>query len=821
MNALELVAPMKGWVASLEEVPDLVFAQRMLGDGLAIDPVGSTVHAPCNATVISVAHHAVTLRAPNGAEILIHIGLETVALHGQGFMRHVKEGASVQTGDPLLTFDMDFLARKAKSLISPIVITNGEDFRISRRSENREIEPGEFLMELESLGESGADDTQVSRDIVIPLPHGIHARPAAAIATAAKRFISDIEILARGRKVNAKSVAALMSLAIRNGESVTISARGSDGPAALNALADVILSDLKEELAVSTPSRTSPVPETISIPANALRGITGSPGIATGHAFRLRVSQFEVTKEGEGVAHETSALNDALERVRARISALAATGSAQQREILSAHLTLLDDPELKRSAQIAIESGKSAAFSWREAVSDFEQAFRAMDDLRMRERAGDFVDLERQVMAVLYNDEAATVVPPDAILIADELLPSELIGIGKLAGIVTAQGGPTSHVAIIAAAMGIPALVSTSRALEIEDGTPLILDADDGLLYLYPDSELTAEFEKKIAYRKSEEAHAYANAQSECRTADGTRVEIFANLGAGPEEAQSALNLGAEGCGLLRTEFLFLDRHAPPSEDEQVAAYQAIADILNGRPFKIRTFDIGGDKPVPYMTLPREENPALGLRGIRAGLWHKDILKTQLAAILRVKAPVRIMLPMITSLAELQTVRTMLNELRSERGIAVKPSLGIMVETPASAVLSAQMACEADFLSIGTNDLTQYVLAMDRTNAQLASEIDPFHPAVLSLISQIARAGNEHGCSVAVCGGMAGDPLAAALLVGLGVRELSMPARVIAQVKETIRGISLDTAREAAALALKQNSAAGARAAVKEYLNAS
>jgi phosphocarrier protein FPr/phosphocarrier protein len=221
---------------------------------------------------------------------------------------------------------------------------------------------------------------------------------------------------------------------------------------------------------------------------------------------------------------------------------------------------------------------------------------------------------------------------------------------------------------------------------------------------------------------------------------------------------------------------------------------------------------------VPYLPLPAEENPALGLRGVRTGLWRSDLLKTQLAAILRVTAPVRIMLPMVASASELRAVRAMLDELRKERGIAAQPKLGIMVETPASAVLAAQLAREADFFSIGTNDLTQYALAMDRTNAQLAPQVDAFHPAVLSLVAQAARGGAAQNRSIGVCGGLAGDPLAAALLIGLGVRELSMPSASIARVKEAVRGITLTAARKAAQEALQQDSAEAVRAVAAQYL---
>jgi phosphocarrier protein FPr/phosphocarrier protein len=821
MSNLTLVAPIKGWVAPLDEVPDPVFAERILGDGLAIDPTGDTVHAPCDGVIASVARHAVTLRAPNGAEILIHVGLETVALQGQGFITHVREGQSVRTGDRLITFDLDFLATKAKSLISPVVVTNGDAFAIVRRSTGRETNVGEFLMELRPLAEQATAATgtaEATRDVVVRLAHGVHARPAAQISAAAKRFACEVELSVRGRRVNAKSIAALMSLGIRQDETVTIVARGADAADATTALADLIDHGIEEALEIA-PVAAPTAPPLGDLAPNTLRGVCGAPGLVIGKALQLRAAEFAVVETGRGVAHETAALNDALMQVRLRLDRFAAGGNRQQREILSAHLALLDDPELMRQVHSAIADGKSAAFGWRAVIRGYAAAFRAIDDARMRERVGDLVDLERQVMAALCGDAGleARALPPDTILIADELLPSELAAVGAIAGFATAAGGPTSHVAILAAGMNVPALVSLGdTVLDIADGTTLYLDTEAALLHIGPDAALLARAGAAIAHRAANESAARAHAHEDCRTADGVRIEILANLGAGADEAVAAVASGAEGCGLLRTEFLFLDRETAPPEDEQSGAYQAISAALNGRPLKIRTFDIGGDKPVPYLPLPAEENPALGLRGIRAALWRSDLLKIQLAAILRVTPAPRIMLPMVTSLSELHAVRAILAEL----GAPPATQLGVMIETPASAVLAAQLAREADFFSIGTNDLTQYTLAMDRGHAQLAAQIDAFHPAVLSLISQAATGAAAHGKPVAVCGGLAGEPLAAALLIGLGVRELSMPASAIARMKDTVRALTLAQCRAVAAEALQQSSPQDVRAVAAKYLPA-
>jgi phosphocarrier protein FPr/phosphocarrier protein len=368
--------------------------------------------------------------------------------------------------------------------------------------------------------------------------------------------------------------------------------------------------------------------------------------------------------------------------------------------------------------------------------------------------------------------------------------------------------------------MNIPALVGVGSAVNgIADGTDLILDADNGLLHVAPAPEVLSEACAMLGSRKAREQAAQAHAREECCTRDGTRIEVFANLGSGADEARAAVALGAEGCGLLRTEFLFQDRQTAPSEDEQTAVYQAIAAALDGRPLIIRCFDIGGDKPVTYLELPPEENPALGLRGVRTGLWRPDLLRTQLAAILRVTplGQARIMLPMVTSLSELRQVRAVIDGLARERSMPGRVALGVMVETPASAILADQISREADFISIGTNDLTQYTLAMDRGNTQLAPQIDAFHPAVLRLIAEAAKGARTSKRPVGMCGGLAADALAVPLLLGLGVDEFSVPPAAIPMIKAAIRALDLKRCREAAEEALRQTSPEAVRAVAKEH----
>lgn len=840
MSALVLMAPLKGWVSALEEAPDAVFAERMLGDGLAIDPLDSTLHAPCDATVVSVhrAGHAVTLRAENGAEILMHIGLETVALNGEGFEAFVREGQAVRAGDRLIGFDLDLVARRARSLITPVVITNLDAFRIVRRDQDHEVEVGAFLMELapvQSVSSAAAagGGEEIRREIVVPLAHGIHARPAARIAEAAKAFSSELTLVAGARRANAKSPVGLMSLAVRHGDTIQLLASGADALAAVTALAALIEGGMGEgaPVAAKSPVAAAPVsPEpapSAELPRDGvLKGVLAAPGLAIGKAVRVASADIVVRETGEGVAQEEAALAAALDKIRARIGQAAETGDKARKAILAAHQAFLDDPELVAGARRLIADGKSAGFAWRQSIGGYVQALRALGDRRMAERVDDLIDLERQVLRALSGEEEAdTTLAPGAILLADELLPSQLMGVdpAALAGFATARGGPTSHVAILAAAMGIPALVAVGAALsKVEDGTTLILDAEAATLRVAPDAKALEAAQTSLAQRQERKAAAKATAQQPAVTLDGVHIEVFANTGS-VADAQAAVANGAEGSGLLRTEFLFLDRDTPPDEDEQARQYQAIADALDGRPLIIRTLDVGGDKAAPYLPIPAEENPALGLRGVRVSLWRPHLLKTQLRAILRV-APFgqcKIMVPMVASLDELRAVRAVLEEAKRELGVTDPVELGVMIETPAAAVTADLLAAEADFLSVGTNDLTQYVLAMDRGNPELAAGIDALHPAVLRMIDQTCKGAARRQRWVGVCGGLASDLDATPILLGLGVTELSATASIAPDVKARVRSLSLEACRTLAQEALAQTSPDAVRALVQSRMNAS
>jgi phosphocarrier protein FPr/phosphocarrier protein len=496
-----------------------------------------------------------------------------------------------------------------------------------------------------------------------------------------------------------------------------------------------------------------------------------------------------------------------------------AAGEGMQASIAGAHLAFLDDPVLDATSLAAIGAGSSAGSAWRQAIAGHAEILRGADDPRFAERADDLIDLDRRVAAALYGEPELPHPPAGAILIADDLLPSQLMELSGagVAGIATGKGGPTSHVAIIAAGLGLPTLVSLGPDLaSITDGTLVVIA--DGCLSVAPDAASVERLRAAAAIRAARRQAAVARAQETAVTTDGSRIELFANLGS-VADARLAVAEGAEGCGLLRTEFLFLDRASAPGEEEQRSAYQAVADALGSRPLIVRTLDIGADKPASYLPVAHEENPALGLRGIRLQLAVAGLLDTQLRALLgvRAQAPLRIMLPMVADRAELLAAKAALDRLAAAMGVAV-PELGIMVETPAAALSASSLAVDAAFFSIGSNDLAQYTLARDRTNAAVAAGLDGLHPAILRLIAETVRGGAAHGRWTGICGGLAAEPAAVPILLGLGITELSVPAAAIAETKALVRTLSLAACRTLAAQALEAPDAAAVRALVDPLL---
>jgi len=431
---------------------------------------------------------------------------------------------------------------------------------------------------------------------------------------------------------------------------------------------------------------------------------------------------------------------------------------------------------------------------------------RALDDPYLRERAIDVEDVARRVRAQLAGTPTGAATRGAGIVLADELTPGAAAGLdpGDAWAVATARGGATSHAAILARALGIPAVVGLGDALlGIREGTPLILDGDAGTVDVDPGADAVAEQEARREAAAAERSALLARAAEPGALSDGRRVEVFANVGSAAE-ARVAVEQGAEGIGLLRTEFLFGDRAAAPDEDEQVEALTEVARALEGRPMVVRTLDAGADKPLPFLRMGAEENPFLGLRGIRLSLAEPDLLRTQLRAILRVaeEHPLAVMFPMVSTADELLAARALLDEARAALGSRAELEVGVMVEVPALALGAAQIAPEVDFFSVGTNDLAQYTMAAERRVAALAPLLAGSLSVVLALVASVTAAAAAHGRWVGVCGELAGEPEAAVLLAGLGVRELSMAASRIPAVKAALREVDLEAAAAAARRAL-------------------
>jgi phosphocarrier protein FPr/phosphocarrier protein len=824
-EVLVLDAPMSGWAAPLDEAPDEVFAGRMLGDGVAIDPTAEELCAPCDGVIAALpaSRHAVTVRADNGAEILMHVGLETVGLAGQGSTAHVREGERVRRGQRLLTFDLDVLAGAARSLITPIVVMNAT---IAGRVTGRAVRQGEPLMEIVGDIEVQAATVAVSlleTEATIALPHGLHARPAARLAAKAAEFDAEAHIEAVGaRRANLRSAVSVLALGVGHGETVRLTAGGPDAAALLEALKALLAQLALEEAAHVRAAPVAAATPAAADTAGVLRGVTAAPGLAIGVAVRLAAPEPALIEASRGAEAELQVLAEALARVAWRLREQAGDGGTRRGDILAAHQAFLADPELRAEAERGVWAGKSAGAAWRAATRATAEVLRGLDDPLFAERADDLLDLERQVLLAISGEEmAAPQLPAGAVVIADELLPSQLIALdgAPVAGFCTARGGATSHVAILAAAMGAPALAAMGpELLRVPDGTPVILDADGGVLRVAPDGAALAEAQGQLAQLESRRRADRQAALAAATLADGTPIEVLANLGAA-EEATGAVDQGAEGCGLFRTEFLFLDRQDAPTEDEQARAYDAAARGLAGRPLTIRTLDAGGDKPLAFAPAPHETNPALGLRGLRASLRHPELLATQLRAILRVEAPGerRILLPMVCDLADLRAARAALDAAVAELKPGSIPKLGVMIETPASALVADQLAAEADFLSVGTNDLAQYVLAIDREHPDLAARLDALHPAVLRLIARAAEAGRAAGKPVGVCGGLASEPLAAPLLAGLGVSSLSAAPAAVPAVKAALRRAGRAQCEDLARAALQLTSAEDVRGLLRDH----
>jgi phosphocarrier protein FPr len=547
--------------------------------------------------------------------------------------------------------------------------------------------------------------------------------------------------------------------------------------------------------------------------------VPAAPGIAIAPAYVMRLPDFRYPERADDAARERERLERALNGARQQLEALVErTVGGEVAKILSIHAEMLEDPGLRESANEAIGEGASAEAGWWRAIDTAARTQEALADQLLAERAADLRDVGRRVLGLLCGVEMP--MPPEQpyILVADDVGPSDVarLDTAKVRGLVTARGGATSHSAILARALGIAAVVGAGeRVLTLTSGVELIVDGESGRVVAAPSQARRQRTERRIEEQEVQKREAYSRRHEEARTRDGHRVEVAANLGNTAHTAD-AVERGAEAIGLLRTEFVFMAHPQEPDLGTQIAEYSEAFDALAGRPLVARTLDVGGDKPLAYWPMPREENPFLGVRGIRLTLTRPEVLERQLRALLTAAGtrPLRIMFPMIKDIEEFRAGKAIFDRVQAEVK-APDVQLGVMIEVPSCALLAPSLAKEAHFFSIGTNDLTQYTLAIDRGHPQLSAQSDALHPAVLQMIRLTVDAAHAEGRWVGVCGELGSDPLAIPVLVGLGVDELSVSSRRVPMVKARIRELTLPRARELAALALRQPTAAAVREALE------
>lgn len=553
-----------------------------------------------------------------------------------------------------------------------------------------------------------------------------------------------------------------------------------------------------------------------------LQGIAASDGIAIAKVYTLTEPDLTVTKVTvEDSEKEVSRLDDALAASIKDVELIKETAlknlGEEEAQVFDAHLMVLSDPELIGQVKDSITSNKVNAESALKEVTDmFISIFAGMEDNPyMQERAADIRDVSKRVLAHLLGVKipSPATIKDEVIIVAADLTPSDTAQLNRqyVKAFVTDIGGRTSHSAIMARSLEIPAIVGTKEVTSIaKDGDIIIVDGLSGDVFLNPSEEVIAEYRAKAEAFAAQQAEWEKLKDSKTYTKDGHQVELAANIGT-PKDLEGVVNNGAEGVGLYRTEFLYMDSHEMPTEEDQFEAYKAVLEGMNGKPVVVRTMDIGGDKELPYLPLPHEMNPFLGYRAIRISLNEPEMFRTQLRALLRasVYGKLRIMFPMIATLNDFRGAKALLEEEKAKliaEGVEVSDDIqvGIMIEIPAAAVLAHQFAKEVDFFSIGTNDLIQYTMAADRMNERVSYLYQPYNPSILTLIKHVIDSAHKEGKWAGMCGEMAGDQTAVPLLVGLGLDEFSMSASSVLKTRSLISKLTLSDMQALAAKAINE-----------------
>jgi len=670
--------------------------------------------------------------------------------------------------------------------------------------------------------------------LTIPNVHGLHARPAARLIKEMRPFQAEITVRnltnLRG-PVSVKSLSSLAGLEILQDNEIEIEASGEDAPAALEKISQLVLSGLGDPPPAATNETTLlPNAKLMAQRKTSLGPVPIAAGIAIGNSFYFQPEKLEVPQDkADDAAHEIIRLQTAVataqKSLENRTAKMTASVSASHAGIYEAQVLALQDPELIEAAMRFIRKGHfNAALAWDRASRQILERYQSLKDPYLRERAADLEDVSAQVLELLVDKKVGIPgLDESCILIAATLTPNQVSSLNRkrVRGVILLDGARTAHASILLKALGIPAMVQARSAFaKVKLDVPHLIafDGDSGKVWIDPDEGLLAELQNRQVEEQKREEEERNSSSLPGATLDGHPVEILANIGK-VSEVEAALEAGAEGVGLLRTEFLFLERTSAPTEDEQTQALRAISDKMKGKPLVVRTIDVGGDKELPYLKRAPEENPFLGVRAIRLCFTNEELFTSQLRAILRagLDRDFRIMFPMIASVTDLDRALECLEKVHLDLEAEKTPHLwpvqtGIMIEIPSAAIQAESMAQRADFFSIGTNDLTQYTLAADRGNPALASYQDALHPALLRLIEMVVTGARKHGRLVAVCGEAASDEKAASIFIGLGIQELSLATAKIPRIKACLRKQSLAGLKKLAHTALHCQTAAEVRA---------
>jgi len=677
---------------------------------------------------------------------------------------------------------------------------------------------------------AAGEDGGPLEELLVKVPNrlGLHARPAAQLVRLARSYRARVtlaNVTAQTAVAGADSINGVLSLGARQGHQLRIRAQGPEAHEALAALEKFIESgcgDREEGPGEAIEDR----PPALPAPAHRLTGVPASAGIAIGALIKLRPAAVEFSaRPVENSEAERQRLMAAIavaqEETRALYQWAKAQLGADEAGIFDAQALFLEDPELVGAVARLVLEGTSAECAWQAETGKLADRLKALDDPYLRARAADVTDVSARVLRRLTGQASSVTVPREpSILMAHDVTPSEVRDFdpATVLALCLETGSASAHSAILARARGIPVVAGLGPGISaLPEGTIVAVDGERGTVWISPDASEVRALESRredwLAVRRAAELERHRPAA----TRDGRRIRVLANI-SGVADAEEAVARGAEGVGVLRTEFLFLGRKAAPGEEEQLAAYSAIAESLGGRTLTVRALDIGGDKSLPYLEIGQEANPFLGWRGIRVLLGRRDLFRTQLRAILRAGATrdVELLLPMIASLQELRETNAMVREAEAElerEGLPFRKNIGIgvMIEVPAAVAAADRLAREASFFSIGSNDLIQYVMAADRTNARVAPMADPFQPAVLRMIRQSIDAGRAAGIGVTLCGELAADPLATPLLLGLGLEEFSVSAPLIPELKRAISRWSAADAEGVAREALAMDSSQSVR----------